>query len=369
MDLNELQGQALAAVAAAGDSRGLEDVRVRFLGQKGEITGLLKELGALPPEEKKVRGAAIHAVRGAFQAAFDAKKAEVEAAELADALARDAVDVTLPGGVVYSGRIHPLTAAMEEIADSLKRLGFVHAYGPEIETDDYNFTKLNLPEHHPARQDQDTFYVTMPEGSGDKAGHSLLRTQTSNVQIRTLEQYAPPFRVMGIGRVYRRDYDLTHTPQFHQVEGMAVEPGLHFGHMKGVLEEFMRLFFNSRMPVRWRPHYFPFTEPSAELDIQCVFCKGKGCRVCKQSGWLEVLGCGMTHRNVMMNSPAVREALAAGEKSEINGGNLFKFPAFAFGAGVERLAMLKYGIGDLRLFFESYAAFVEHFGKPAVTAA
>lgn len=355
MDLNTLQNAALAAVTAAADLAGLDAVRVQYSGQKGEITALLKELGTLDGEARKARGAEVNAVREAFFAAYEAKKAILEDALLAQKLATEAVDVTLPGDAFTPGglgKLHPVSAAMEEIAAALRSLGFTHAYGPEIETDEYNFTKLNLPAHHPARQDQDTFYVKgyAPKGAEPDARH-LLRTQTSNVQIHALEAYEPPFRVMGIGRVYRRDYDATHTPQFHQVEGMLVDRGIHMGHMRGVLAEFLRLFFGKQLRTRMRPHYFPFTEPSAEIDMECLFCKGAGCRVCKHSGWLEVLGCGMVHRNV----------LAVGGVK-----NLEEFSGFAFGAGVERLAMLKYGVPDLRVFYESHGAFLQTFGKSPV---
>ncbi|PIZ30771.1 MAG: phenylalanine--tRNA ligase subunit alpha [Alphaproteobacteria bacterium CG_4_10_14_0_8_um_filter_53_9] len=359
MDLEILKTQALDAVAGTPDLGALEAVRVRFMGGKGEITELLKGLGAMAPDERKVQGAAIHTVKEAFLVAFAEKKEALEAEALAAKLAEEAVDVTLPGAPVYvpvgGGKIHPLTLAMEEIAASLKRLGFVHAFGPELETDDYNFTKLNLPLHHPARQDQDTFYVTERD---DKGLRKVLRTQTSNVQIRTLEAHKPPFRVMGVGRVYRRDYDLTHTPQFHQVEGMMVETGTTFANMIAVLNAFLAQFFEQDVVTRLRPHYFPFTEPSAEMDMKCVFCKGEGCRVCKDTGWLEILGCGMVHRNV----------LAVGEVGP-GAGEMQKISGFAFGAGVERLAMLKYGIGDLRLFYESYGAFLDHYGKAPIAAA
>lgn len=355
MDLKSLQTAALAAIQAATTLPDLDAVRVKYLGQKGEITGLLKELGTLPPDERKARGAEVNTVREAVQTALTTHKDALEEADMAAKLADEAVDITLPadfagfaglGAAQGAGKIHPLTAAMEDIAAALKTLGFVHAFGPEIESDAYNFTKLNLPPEHPARQDQDTFYLHV--GSERK----VLRTQTSNVQIHTLEAHKPPFRVMGIGRVYRRDYDLTHTPQFHQVEGMLVEPGVTMAQMRGVLTEFLRLFFGKEMTTRLRPHYFPFTEPSAEMDMQCLFCEGHGCRVCKQSGWLEILGCGMVHRNVLA----------------VGGVDITKNQGFAFGAGVERLAMLKYGIGDLRLFYESHAAFLRHFGKAPVAA-
>ena len=357
MDLQSLQNDALAAVGAAGDLRALDDARVAYMGQNGHITGLLKALGGLPPEERRERGAAVNAVRQAFDAALTAKKDLLETAEMDRQLATEAVDVTLPADFAGLaalgagiGRIHPITAAMEEIAAALKTLGFAHAYGPEIESEDYNFTKLNLGSTHPARQDQDTFYLnTAPAADGSR---KVLRTQTSNVQIHTLEAVKPPFRVMGIGRVYRRDYDVTHTPQFHQVEGMLVDRNVTMGQMRGVLVAFLQQFFGRDLKTRMRPHYFPFTEPSAEIDIECLFCAQKGCRICKQSGWLEVLGCGMVHRNVLA----------------VGGVDIAEYQGFAFGAGVDRLAMLKYGIDDLRLFFESHAAFLRHFGRVAVTA-
>ncbi len=357
MSLTTLRTTATAAIAAATDLPALDALRVQYMGGKGEITALLKELGTLAPEERKVRGAEVNAVREAVQAALTSKKDELETVAMNASLASEAVDVTLPADVAgfralgagVVGKIHPLTAAMEEIAASLKALGFVHAYGPEIETDAYNFTKLNLPPTHPARQEQDTFYVQTLD---DKGGRKVLRTQTSNVQIHTLEGHTPPFRVMGIGRVYRRDYDLTHTPQFHQVEGMLVDKGITMGDMRGVLQEWLRGFFGKQLTTRMRPHYFPFTEPSAEMDMSCLFCAGKGCRVCKHSGWIEILGCGMVHRNV----------LGVGHV------NIAEFQGFAFGAGVERLAMLKYGISDLRLFFESHAVFLNTFGKAPVAA-
>ncbi|MCP5405528.1 MAG: phenylalanine--tRNA ligase subunit alpha [Pseudomonadaceae bacterium] len=358
MDMQDLQGQALSQIAAAADLAALDAVRVQYLGGKGQITGMLKELGGLDPEARKVRGAEVNAVRAAVQEAFNAKKDMLETAEMDAQLAAEAVDVTLPadfagfaalGAGQGVGRIHPLTAAMEDIARVMKSMGFVHGVGPELETDDYNFTKLNLPPEHPARQDQDTFYLK-PDADGVR---KVLRTQTSNVQIHTLEKHNPPLRVMGIGRVYRRDYDLTHTPQFHQVEGLLVDKGVTMGDMRGVLAEFYRSFFGKDVKTRMRPHYFPFTEPSAELDMECIFCKGSGCRVCKQSGWLEILGCGMVHRNVLA----------------VGGLDIGDYQGFAFGAGVERLAMLKYGIGDLRLFYESHASFLRNFGKMAVAAA
>lgn len=340
---------ALAAIPAA-NPEALEAIRIQYLGQKGELTTQMQALGDLDPEARKARGAELNVLKTQLTAAIITRKEQLETEILNAKLAEEAIDVTLPADPTYNGRIHPLTAAMEDIAAALRSLGFTHAYGPEVETDDYNFTKLNLPAHHPARQDQDTFYLN--PFSADAQRH-VLRTQTSNVQVRSLESVKPPFRVMGIGRVYRRDYDLTHTPQFHQVEGMMVESGTTFANMRGVLDEFLRIYFGKQLKTRMRPHYFPFTEPSAEMDMECHLCRGAGCRVCKHTGWLEILGCGMVHRNVLA----------------VGGLNIEQHQGFAFGAGVERLAMLKYGVPDLRLFYESYAAFLRQYGKPAVSAA
>lgn len=343
----------LTAITTAPTLAALEDLRVALLGLNGTLTQQLKELGKLPPEERKAQGAELNRQKTALAEAIAARKALLEAEALAHRLATERVDITLPAApyMAEGGRLHPLSVAMLEIAEALAGLGFVHAYGPEVETDEYNFTKLNLPLHHPARQDQDTFYLNpFNEAGREAATRYVLRTQTSNVQIRTLEAAKPPFRVMGIGRVFRRDYDLTHTPQFHQVEGMMVEEGTTFAHMAGILSEFLRRFFGQQLQTRLRPHYFPFTEPSAEVDMQCIFCKGQGCKVCKHSGWIEILGCGMVHRNVLA----------------VGGLNPEQTPGFAFGAGVERLAMLKYGVPDLRLFFESHGQFLRQFGQPAV---
>ncbi len=340
---------ALTAIPTT-NAEALEALRIRYLGQNGELTAQMKELGKLDPEARKAKGAELNVLKTQLTAAITTRKEELETAALNAKLAEEAIDVTLPADPTYNGRIHPLTAAMEDIAAALRSLGFTHAYGPEVETDDYNFTKLNLPAHHPARQDQDTFYLNPFNAETQR---QVLRTQTSNVQVRSLENVEPPFRVMGIGRVYRRDYDLTHTPQFHQVEGMMVESGTTFANMRGVLDEFLRIYFGKQLKTRMRPHYFPFTEPSAEMDMECHLCKGAGCRVCKQTGWLEILGCGMVHRNVLA----------------VGGLNIEQHQGFAFGAGVERLAMLKYGVPDLRLFYESYAAFLRQYGKPPVSAA
>ncbi|MFZ2619906.1 MAG: phenylalanine--tRNA ligase subunit alpha [Alphaproteobacteria bacterium] len=347
--LLELQNTSLAAIAAAGTLDALDEVRVSLLGKKGTIALELQKLGTLAPEERKAYGAEVNVVKDAVQTALTARKTVLEEASLNAKLAAETVDVTLPPAVHHTGKIHPISATMEEVGTILARLGFSHATGPQVETDYYNFTALNIPADHPARQDHDTFYV-QPDATGVR---KVLRTQTSNVQIHTMLAHKPPLRIMSIGRVYRRDSDLTHTPQFHQVEGLAVEEGLTFGHLKGTLQKFLNDFFETNATMRLRPHYFPFTEPSAEVDLQCLFCKGQGCRVCKSTGWLEVLGAGMVHRNVL------REG-----NIDFN-----TFQGFAFGCGIERLAMLKYGINDLRMFYESHTAFLEHYGKSAARVA
>ncbi|RYE61186.1 MAG: phenylalanine--tRNA ligase subunit alpha [Hyphomicrobiales bacterium] len=348
---------ALTAIPSA-NAENLEALRIQYLGHNGALTAQMKELGKLDPEARKAKGAELNVIKTQLTAAITTRKEELETESLNAKLAEETIDVSLPADPTYNGRIHPLTAAMEDIAAALRSLGFTHAYGPEVETDEYNFTKLNLPAHHPARQDQDTFYINpfatgKNEALNAETQRHVLRTQTSNVQVRSLETVQPPFRVMGIGRVYRRDYDLTHTPQFHQVEGMMVESGTTFANMRGVLDEFLRIYFGKQLKTRMRPHYFPFTEPSAEMDMECHLCKGAGCRVCKQTGWLEILGCGMVHRNVLA----------------VGGLDIEQHQGFAFGAGVERLAMLKYGVPDLRLFYESYAAFLRQYGKAPVSAA
>jgi len=345
-DFSKLEANSLKTIAQAQNLDAIEAARIGLVGKKGDISVLFQTMGKLPPEEKKEFGANINRVREAVTTALESKKEQLETEALNARLATEKLDVTLP--VDYqTGRIHPISAAIEEVGHVLEKLGFSHATGPEIETDYYNFTALNLPPHHPARQDHDTFYLNQTDENDLR---KVLRTQTSNVQIHTMEAHKPPLRVMSIGRVYRRDSDLTHTPQFHQVEGLALDKDLTFGHLKGTLQKFLSDFFEAPATIRLRPHYFPFTEPSAEVDMICHLCKGSGCRVCKNTGWLEVLGSGMVHRNV----------LAAG------GVDHKEFQGFAFGAGIERLAMLKYGISDLRMFYESHKTFLEHFGKSAV---
>ena len=336
-ELNELEGAALSAVAAAADAAVLDDVRVLYLGKKGLLTRQLKQLGSLPPEDRPAAGQAINRIKQQVQQAIDARRDQLQGAALDAQLAGEAIDVTLPGRGQSSGGLHPVTRTLRRIEELFVPLGFTVEEGPEIEDDYHNFEALNIPSHHPARAMHDTFYFD---------AHTLLRTHTSPVQVRVMENRKPPLRIIAPGRVYRCDSDLTHTPMFHQVEGLLVDENVSFANLKGVLDEFLHAFFErDDLAVRFRPSYFPFTEPSAEVDIQCVMCSGEGCRVCGHSGWLEVLGCGMVHPKVFNY---------AGIDNE-------RYTGFAFGMGVERLAMLRYGVNDLRLFFENDLAFLTQF--------
>ena len=346
--LQELQSSSLNKVEAINSLDTLEETRVSLLGKNGEITGLLKQLGSMAPDERKTFGQEVNVVKTAVAEALESKKSILETEALNAKLADEAVDITLPAVHKLQGKVHPVSAVIEEVETVLSKLGFSAATGPEVETDFYNFAALNIPEDHPARQDHDTFYLNATDEDGKR---KMLRTQTSDVQIHTMETHKPPMRVMSAGRVYRCDSDVTHTPQFHQVEGLAIDKNLHFGHLKGTLQKFMGDYFEKDVEIRLRPSYFPFVEPGAEVDIGCLFCSGKGCRICSHTGWLEVLGSGMVHRNV----------LAAG------GIDYKEFQGFAFGAGIERLGMLKYGINDLRLFYESQASFLRHYGKTPTT--
>jgi len=334
--LPELIQTAQAAIAGAGDLAALDQARVHYLGKKGALTERLKELGRLPPEQRRDAGQAINEAKEALEAAIAARKTALEAAALDARLASEAIDVTLPGRGQRPGGRHPLSRTLARIEAFFTGIGFAVAEGPEVEDDFHNFEALNIPPHHPARAMHDTFYFD---------AHTLLRTHTSPVQIRVMERQSAPVRVIAPGRVYRCDSDLTHSPMFHQVEGLLVDEDVSFADLKGVLDEFLRGFFERDLAVRFRPSYFPFTEPSAEVDIQCVICGGGGCRVCKHSGWLEVLGCGMVH-------PAVFEKV--GIDSE-------RYTGYAFGMGVERLTMLRYGVNDLRLFFENDLRFLRQF--------
>lgn len=335
-NLNALVEEALAEVASSSDAQSLDQIRVKYLGKKGEITQQLKNLGKLSPEERPKAGALINEAKVKVQDSLNAQRDHLSNAALAAQLAEESIDVTLPGKQSETGGLHPVTRTMERIEDFFSRLGFATVEGPEIEDDYHNFEALNIPSHHPARAMHDTFYFSE---------HLLLRTHTSPVQVRTMENGQAPFRVICPGRVYRCDSDLTHTPMFHQVEGLLVDEDVSFAELKGILAEFLAFFFEKDLDVRFRPSYFPFTEPSAEVDVQCVKCGGKGCRICSHTGWLEVLGCGMVHPKVFEYSKVDPE----------------KYTGFAFGLGVERFAMLRYGVGDLRTFFESDLKFLKQF--------
>jgi phenylalanyl-tRNA synthetase alpha chain len=334
---NEIVAEAIAAINAAAGLSKLDQVKSAYLGKAGVLTELLKGLGAMPADARKAAGARINEAKAAIEKALAARREALQDAELAAKLAAETLDVTLPGRGCGAGGVHPVSKTLARIERLFQSVGFAVATGPEIETDFYNFTALNIPENHPARAMHDTFYLQSGE---------LLRTHTSPVQVRYLETHRPPLRIIAPGRVYRCDSDVTHTPMFHQVEGLWVDEAVSFAGLKGVLADFMRNFFErDDLVVRFRPSFFPFTEPSAEMDIGCVMCGGGGCRVCSHTGWLEVLGCGMVHPNVLRHV-------------DIDPG---RFAGFAFGLGVERLAMLRYGVDDLRLFFENDLRFLKQF--------
>ncbi len=328
--------QAEQAIAQAQNLADLDQVRVHYLGKKGLLTEYLKSLGNLSPEERPKAGQAVNTAKQSITASIEARHALLENAAVAAKLAQETLDVTLPGRGQAGGGLHPITRTLERIEHLFAQAGFEVAEGPEAESDYYNFEALNIPAHHPARAMHDTFYFD---------SRTLLRTHTSTVQIHIMKNRQPPLRVIAPGRVYRCDSDLTHTPMFHQVEGFVVNENVSFADLKGMLNDFLRSFFEQDLKTRFRPSFFPFTEPSAEVDIQCVMCGGHGCRVCKQTGWLEVLGCGMIHPQVFANVGIDNE----------------RYTGFAFGMGVERLAMLRYGVNDLRLFFENDLRFLKQF--------
>jgi phenylalanyl-tRNA synthetase alpha chain len=342
MDLDTVKAKWVDAAAAAASSAALEAVRVEALGKKGEITGLMKGLGAMSPEERRAAGAGLNAVKEAVSAAIEARRAALEAADLAAALARDRIDVSLPPRPEAAGRLHPISQTIDEIVAIFGEMGFAVAEGPDIEDDFHNFTALNIPPDHPARQMHDTFYLPeRPDGS-----RMVLRTHTSPVQVRTMQQTPPPLRIIAPGRTYRCDSDMTHTPMFHQVEGLVIDETTHMGHLKGCLIDFCRAFFGvPDLPLRFRPSFFPFTEPSAEVDIGCSR-KGGELKLGNYGDWLEILGCGMVHPKVL--------ALCGVDPDRYQG--------FAFGMGIERIAMLKYGIPDLRTFFEADLRWLRHYG-------
>jgi len=336
-NLETLLNQSLANITVASNITALEQLRVSLLGKKGEITQQLKQLGGLPPEERKAFGESINRVKDALQNAIAKREEFLKEYELNQKLASESIDVTLPSRNSFKGGLHPVTQTLQRIEQLFAQIGFTVAEGPEVENDYHNFEALNIPQSHPARAMHDTFYFSE---------HLLLRTHTSPVQIRVMENQKPPIRIIAPGRVYRCDLDATHSPMFHQVEGLWVDKNVSFTHLKGVLIDFLHRFFErDDLAVRFRASYFPFTEPSAEADIQCVICGGSGCKVCKNTGWLEVLGCGMVHPNVFKSVDIDNEI----------------YTGYAFGMGVERLAMLRYQVNDLRLFFENDLRFLRQF--------
>ena len=336
-DLESLQRSALGEVAASKTLAALDEVRVRWLGKKGLLTEQLKSLGALPAAERPAAGARINEAKQQVESAIEGAREALSRAAVEAELEAGRIDVTLPGRGEARGGVHPVTRARLRIERIFRDSGFEIATGPEIEDDFHNFEALNIPADHPARAMHDTFYF--PDGR-------LLRTHTSPVQIRELRKGRLPLAMIMPGRVYRVDHDMTHSPMFHQVEGLVVDEDVSFAHLKSVLQGFLRAFFEKDLSMRLRPSYFPFTEPSAEVDMSCVFCDGAGCRVCKHTGWLEIAGCGMVHPNVFA---------AAGVDAE-------RWTGYAFGMGIERLAMLRYGVNDLRLFYESDLRFLRQFG-------
>lgn len=335
-NLDALKEQALKAIAEAAELEALDQVRVAYLGKKGQITAELKNLGKLSAEERPKAGALINEVKQQVNEVLNAAKDKMLAEQIAKKLAEESIDVSLPGRDSQVGNLHPVTKTIARIGEFFKDMAFDVVEGPEIEDDYHNFEALNIPAHHPARAMHDTFYINPT---------TVLRTHTSPVQVRTMESQEPPIRVVCPGRVYRCDSDLTHTPMFHQVEGLVVDKDVSFADLKGIVQSFLTVFFEKELAVRFRPSYFPFTEPSAEVDIACVMCEGEGCRVCSHTGWLEVMGCGVVHPKVFEHSNIDTE----------------KYTGLAFGMGVERLAMLRYGVNDLRLFFENDLRFLEQF--------
>lgn len=335
-DLNAIVEQTLGEVARAADAGALEQIRVRVLGKSGVITEQLKSLGAMPPADRPKAGQRINEAKQALGEAIQKRRSELEQSSIAAELAAGHIDVTLPGRGSTAGGLHPVTKVRLRMEALFRQAGFRVAEGPEVEDDFHNFEALNIPANHPARALMDTFYF--PDGR-------LLRTHTSPVQIRALRDEPLPLRLIAPGRVYRCDSDITHTPMFHQVEGLVVDENISLANLKAILHGFMEAFFERKLGIRFRPSYFPFTEPSAEVDIECVFCNGAGCRVCKQTGWLEVLGCGVVHPNVFKS---------VGIDSE-------RWTGYAFGMGIERMAMLRYGVNDSRLYYDNDLRFLRQF--------
>jgi phenylalanyl-tRNA synthetase alpha chain len=334
--LEEIKIEAEKELKGASDEVSLQNVKAKFLGRKGVITEFLKRMPEVPEAERPEMGRLINEAKRSIEDFFDRRFEEIKEEKKNLVLLKERVDITLPGRGICLGGEHPVTQVMEEIISIFERMGFDVAEGPEVELDYYNFEALNIPKDHPARDMQDTFYIS---------DEVVLRTHTSPVQIRVMEKQKPPVKIIAPGKVYRCDSDISHTPMFHQIEGLLVDEHITFGDLKGVLIEFARLTFGSNTGVRFRPSFFPFTEPSAEVDIECVICGGKGCRVCKNSGWLEILGCGMVDPEVFKS---------VGYDPE-------RYTGFAFGMGIERITMLKFGINDIRLFFENDIRFLRQF--------
>ena len=335
--LQAIRAEALESLNGCKDKNELDALRVRFLGKKGELTALLRGMGGLAPEERPIMGAMVNEVRGLIEKGSEEKLTALEAEELSRRLAEEQLDVTVPGTKNHLGKKHPLSTVLDEIKDIFLGMGFQIATGPEVELDHYNFEALNMPKNHPARDTQDTFYITE---------NILLRTQTSPMQVRVMEKQKPPIKIIAPGRVYRSDeVDATHAPLFHQVEGLVVDKGIRMSDLKGTLELFAKRLYGDEAVVRFRPHHFSFTEPSAEMDIRCFSCGGKGCRLCKGEGWIEILGAGMVHPKVLAG---------CGIDPEVYSG-------FAFGLGLERIVMRRFNIDDLRLFFENDLRFLEQF--------
>ena len=335
-ELEKLQGETLASLSRAKTEAEVSEIRVKVLGRKGSLTQLLKSLGGLPEAERRELGKTANQVKAALEVRFEEALTRVREEERREALQGEWIDITLPGRPVPSGKKHPITQILEEVIDIFSRLGFDVVEGPEVELDYYNFEALNIPKGHPAREMQATFFIS---------DEVVLRTHTSPVEVRTMEKQSPPVRIISPGAVYRRDFDPTHSPMFHQVEGLLVDKGVTFADLKGVLTIFVHQMFGKETKLRFRPSFFPFTEPSAEVDIECVMCSGKGCGVCSNTGWLEILGSGMT-------DPAVFKFVNY-DPEEVTG--------FAFGMGIERIAMLKFGINDIRLFFTNDLRFLKQF--------
>lgn len=335
-DLGSLRNAFSEEIKAVFQGAELQQLKARYIGRKGLVTEKLKALSAIPPGERPAYGKAVNELKQFIEQALADRENDLSADETQKRIRTEYIDVTLPGRPAAFGTLHPLNQVLSEIKDIFCSMGFGIEEGPEVELDYYNFEALNIPKHHPARDMQDTFYIS---------DDVVLRTHTSPVQVRVMEKKKPPLKIIAAGKVYRCDADVSHTPMFHQVEGLMVDTGISFADLKGVLELFIHSFFGRETPVRFRPSYFPFTEPSAEVDMGCIFCSGRGCRVCKTTGWLEVLGCGMVNPRVFSMSGYDPDA----------------YTGFAFGMGVERMTMLKYSIDDIRLFYENDLRFLGQF--------